>query len=82
MNNDYLRTDPIESSEKNYEIQQIGLDGNVLATLSVEAGSGEAAIKQISKVAEGTETITVTLNDEVINEMGVDYWHKRVRGRN
>jgi hypothetical protein len=66
---------------KTYEVQQIDADGGVLASLNVQAASGESAAKQLQEVASGTETITVSSNNEVVNEMGVDYWQKRVRGR-
>ncbi len=70
-----------ETGGKTYEIQQRGAGGDVLATVKIEAASGEAAAKQLRQVASGTESIAVCLDNQVTNEMGVDYWHQRVRGR-
>lgn len=67
---------------KTYEVKQVDGDGcNVVVPVRVEAHSGESAAKQLSKVAEGTQSIKVYLDGEVMNEMGVDYWQKRVRRR-
>ncbi|QEG39205.1 hypothetical protein UC8_11660 [Roseimaritima ulvae] len=76
-----LMDDPIETGTKTYDVQQLDADGDVLASVKVEALSGEAAAKQLREVASGTESIAVCLGDEVMNEMGVQYWQQRVRGR-
>lgn len=70
-----------ETGGKTYEIQQIDAGGEVLASEKVEAASGEAAAKQLRKVVSGAESIAICHNNEVMNEMGVDYWQQRVRGR-
>lgn len=70
-----------EPLQKTYEIKQIDGDGAVLQTTPVDAQSGEAAAKQLSEIADGTEKISICLDGEPINEMGVDYWQKRVRRR-
>ncbi|MCD0462986.1 hypothetical protein [Roseiconus lacunae] len=66
---------------KTYDIQQIGDAGSVLATIPIDAISGEAAAKQLKSVERGTEKIVVCLDGAPMNEMGVDYWQKRVRRR-
>jgi len=71
----------IEGGLKTYEIRQVDDDGDVLASLKVDAESGESAAKQLKEVANGTRDIKICLDGEVMNEMGVDYWMKRVRRR-
>jgi hypothetical protein len=66
---------------KTYEVKQVDDHGDLLASLQVSAPSGEMAAKQLKEVANGTESIKVCLDGDVMNEMGVDYWHKRVRGK-
>lgn len=70
-----------DSVPKTYEIKQLDRAGTVLDSFPVEAQTGEAAAKQLKEVADGTETIAVCLDGAPINEMGVDYWQKRVRRR-
>lgn len=67
--------------ERQYEVQQIDADGLVIGSFSVEARSSEAAAKQLSEVAEDTHKISVCLDGTPMNEMGIDYWKKRVRRR-
>lgn len=74
-------TDPGTAGLKTYEIKQIDDQGELLASVDVEADSGEAAAKQLEEVADGTQNIKVCLGDDVMNEMGVDYWIKRMRRR-
>ncbi len=76
-----MMDESIQPEEKTYHVQQLDADGDVLASVAVEAVSGEAAAKQLREVADGTESINVCLNDEVMNEMDVQYWHQRMRGR-
>jgi len=71
----------IEGGLKTYEIRQVDDDGDVLASFKVDAESGESAAKQLKEVATGTRGIKICLDGEVMNEMGVDYWMKRVRRR-
>lgn len=71
----------IESGVKTYEIKQIDDRGTVLSSSNVEAGSGEAAAKQLRKVVDGTRRIEVCLDGAKMNEMGVDYWLTRMRRR-
>ena len=66
---------------KTYQVEQIGDEGSVLATIPIEAISGEAAAKQLKSVAEGTQRIVISLDGSPMNEMGIDYWMKRVRRR-
>ncbi|MCS7465978.1 hypothetical protein NZK35_04735 [Stieleria sp. ICT_E10.1] len=70
-----------DSLHKTYEVKQIDGDGTVLESFPVDAKSGEAAAKQLENVADGTEKIAVCLDGDPINEMGVDYWLKRMRRR-
>lgn len=73
--------DHTDTGTKTYEIQQLGGDGEVLASVKIDAVSGESAVKQLDGVVSGTESIAVCLDKKVMNEMDVDYWHKRLRGR-
>lgn len=67
---------------KIYEILQVDSDGfQVVEPVRVEAENGESAVKQLEQVADGAESIRICLNGDVMNEMGVDYWQKRVRRR-
>ncbi|QDT05801.1 hypothetical protein K227x_42060 [Rubripirellula lacrimiformis] len=66
---------------KTYEIEQISDSGALLQTVTIEADSGESAAKQLKSVADGAQSIRVCLDGDVMNEMGVDYWQKRVRRR-
>jgi hypothetical protein len=66
---------------KTYEIKQLDSEGDTVSSFNVDAASGEAAAKQLKQVAEGAESIKVCLDGKVMNEMGVDYWLKRVRRR-
>jgi len=66
---------------KTYQIKQVDDSGLVLNTVDIEAESGEAAAKKLRQVVDGAQNIKVCLNDVVMNEMGVDYWQKRVRRR-
>lgn len=66
---------------KTYEIKQVDDDGAILDSTEVEAESGEAAAKKLRQVVDGTQRIEVCLDDAVMNEMGVDYFNKRVRRR-
>ncbi len=70
-----------ETGIKVYEIKQIGHDGIVLSSKQVEASSGEAAAKQLNQVVDGTDRISICLDGTSMNEMGVEYWQKRVRRR-
>ncbi|QEG00110.1 hypothetical protein Mal15_41790 [Stieleria maiorica] len=70
-----------DSLHKTYEVKQIDGDGAVLDSFPVDAKSGEAAAKELENIAAGTEKIAVCLDGDPINEMGVDYWIKRVRRR-
>ncbi len=70
-----------DSLHKTYEVKQIDGDGTVLQSIPVDAESGEAAAKQLQNLADGTEKIAVCLDGAPINEMGVDYWLKRMRRR-
>lgn len=70
-----------DAGNRTYEIQQLDKDGDLLASLRVEAASGEAAAKQLDEVVSGTESIAIRHQDEVMNEMDVGYWNKRVRSR-
>ena len=51
------------------------------SSVTVDAASGEAAAKQLQRVAEGTDRIVVCLDGSPMTEMGIDYWQKRMRGR-
>ncbi len=66
---------------KTYQIKQMDGAGAVLNSTEVEAESGEAAAKKLRQVVDGAQRIEVCLDDAVMNEMGVDYWLKRVRRR-
>ncbi len=76
-----MSADFTDTGIKVYEIQQIHQDGSVLSSKQVEAASGEAAAKQLREVVDGTDRIAICLDGAAINEMGVDYWLKRVRRR-
>ena len=80
MNWDMASTDA--NAIKTYEIQQIDSDGyQVTEPVRVEAGSGESAVKQLEQVADGARSIKVCLDGDVMNEMEVEYWQKRIRRR-
>ena len=70
-----------ETGIKTYQIKQVDDAGLVLNTVDIEAESSEAAAKKLRQVVDGALHIKVCLNDAVMNEMGVDYWLKRVRRR-
>jgi hypothetical protein len=70
-----------ETGLKTYQIKQVDDSGLVLNTVDIEAESGEAAAKKLRQVVDGAQRIEVCLDDAVMNEMGVDYWLKRVRRR-
>ncbi|WP_253155163.1 hypothetical protein [Stieleria tagensis] len=70
-----------EGGLKTYEIKQIDSHGDMVSSVQVDAESGESAAKQLQQVADGAESIKVCLDGNVMNEMGVDYWLKRVRRR-
>ena len=74
-------TDWTDSAAKTYEIKQVDADGELLASAQVEAASSEAAAKQLAEVVDGAERIVVCLDGSPMNEMGVNYWKKRVRRR-
>ena len=56
-------------------------DGAIISSVHVDAQSSEAAAKQLREVADGADRIIVCLDGAPMNEMGVDYWKKRVRRR-
>lgn len=66
---------------KTYEIQQQDETGVVLASQSVEATSGDSAAKQLQEVLDQTQRIVVCLDGSPVNEMGIDFWLKRMRRR-
>ena len=67
---------------KTYEIMQVDGDGcQVVEPVRIEAESGDSAVKQLEQVAAETQNIKVCLDGDVMNEMEVAYWKKRVRGR-
>jgi hypothetical protein len=70
-----------EEEIKTYEVMQVDDDGDLLSTLSIEAKSGEAAALQLQQVADGTKSIKICLDGNVMNEMGVNYWRTRIRRR-
>ena len=70
-----------DTGTKTYEIKQMDDDGSLLSSLQVDAASSEAAAKQLREVVDGTDRIVVCLDGAPMNEMGVDYWQKRIRRR-
>lgn len=70
-----------DSSIKSYEIQQVDGDGTVLSSRHVDAENSEAAARQIREIVDGTDRIVVCLDGARMNEMGIDYWQKRIRRR-
>ena len=70
-----------EGGMKTYEIKQVDAQGDLLASVQVDADSGEAAAKQLRKVVDGAKSIKVCLDGNVMNEMGVGYWRTRIRRR-
>jgi len=70
-----------EDAMKTYEIKQVDADGDTLASVRVDADSGEAAAKQLTEVVDGAKNIKICLDGNVMNEMGVHYWRSRIRRR-
>jgi hypothetical protein len=70
-----------DTGTKMYEVKQINGNGSLLSSMQVDALSSEAAAKQLREVVDGTDRIVVCLDGAPINEMGVDYWQKRIRRR-
>ena len=70
-----------DTGTKMYEVKQINDSGSLLSSLRVDALSSEAAAKQLREVVDGTDRIIVCLDGAPMNEMGVDYWQKRIRRR-
>ncbi len=70
-----------DSETKTYEVKQVDRDGDLLASVRIDAESGEAAAKQLKQVVDGTQNIQICLDGNVMNEMGVNYWRTRIRRR-
>lgn len=68
-------------SAKTYEIQQQDETGTALATQTVTANSGDAAARQLDDLVAGVEKVVILLDGSPVNEMGADFWLKRVRRR-
>ena len=67
--------------QKMYEIQLQDESGDVLSSKHVEAASGDAAARQVNEIVNGTAKIVVLTEGKPVNEMGVEFWQKRVRRR-
>ena len=66
---------------KMYEVQLQDEFGAVLSSQQIEASSGDAAVRQLDGVVNGTEKIIVLADGECVSEMEREFWQKRVRRR-
>ena len=67
------------ADENTYEIHQIGLSGEVLASQTVQAPSSEAAARKMSNLIDSAEKILVCCDGSKASMMHVDFWKQRIR---